>query len=108
MADGRWDRLAADLMAAGIEGRLDEKPYTEMRRGRPHSGIARSITVKVPGRGLVTVSDRYWTKNPDLWLGWTVCAEGTDSITVGRPSSPIKNRGSVVNDVRSALARLGA
>lgn len=108
MDQDRWDRLAQALKDAGFEGRLDRKPYTEQYRGRVRSGLSCSITITVPGKGLITVSDKYYAKNLDVWLGWTVCAEGLDSITRGRDSYAIKNRSSVVNDVRAAVKRLGA
>jgi hypothetical protein len=105
---GRWDRLAADLTAAGTPAEVDEQPYFESVRGRGHSGIARSITVQVPGKGSVTITDKWWAKNTEIWLGWTVYAEGLDSIIVGRPSWGSKKRGETVTAVKAALARLGA
>lgn len=108
MPESRWDRLAADLRDAGFEPRLDERPYSETYRGRPRHGVSRSITFMIPGLGTVTVSDKWWSKNPDTWLGWTVCAEDREGITIGQPSWGNKNRSATVHEVREAFKRLGA
>jgi len=105
---GRWDRLAADLTAAGLDATIDAKTYQESYRGRVVRGVSRSITIQVPGKGLVTVSDKYWVKNLDVWLGWTVCAEDAEGITLGRPSWASKKRSETVTAVREALAKLAA
>jgi hypothetical protein len=105
MTDGRWDRLAADLTAAGLDATIDAKPYQEIYLGRVRSGVTRSITFQLPGKGLVTVSDAWWSKNPEIWLGWEVTAEDTGSIVQGRPAHS-KKRGETVAAVRTAIARL--
>lgn len=108
MAEGRWGRLVQDLTEAGFAPRLDEKPYSEIYRGRPRHGVSRSVTIQLPGKGLVTVSDKHWAKNIDVWLGYEVCAEDRDGIIIGRPPRASKNRGETVTAVREALTRLGA
>lgn len=107
MTSPRWDKLAADLTAAGFTAKVDERPYSEIDRGRVRSGVSRSITVSVPGKGLVTVSDSWWHKNPEIWLGWEITAEDAESIVQGRPVHS-KKRGEVVTAVRTAFARLAA
>ena len=108
MTDGRWDRLAADLTEAGLDAKIEAKPYQEICLGRVRSGITRSITIRVPGKGLVEVSDKWWVKNPGTWLGWTVNAENTESFLVGCAPRASKNRRETVTAVKTALARLGA
>jgi hypothetical protein len=108
MPEGRWGRLAADLRAAGFEVRLDEKPYSEIYRGRARHGVTISVTYRVPGKGLVVAHDIWWNKNPDVWVGWEVYAEGTDSIVVGGPSRWSKKRSEVVTAFRSAVSMLGS
>ena len=103
-APNRWDRLAANLAAAGIPARIDARPYQEMRRGRPASGVSKSITLRHPAGGLVTIGDRWWNKNPDKWVGWEVCREDAEGITLGRPSRWSKKRGEVVAAVRERLS----
>jgi len=105
---GRWDRLAADLTEAGFNAKVDAKPYQDIYLGRPRCGFTRSITLRVPGRGLVEISDKWWVKNPDIWVGWTVNAENTESFLVGCAPRASKNRRETVTAVKAALARLGA
>jgi hypothetical protein len=102
MSRARWDRLAADLAAAGIEARVDELPYTEELRGRRVSGVTRSITLRHPAGGLVEVSDQWWARNPDTWLGWTVTREGADSI-IRAEQRRLTKRSLVLAAVKSML-----
>lgn len=98
----RWDRLAADLAAAGIAARLDAIPFQEIRRGRVASGVSKSITIKHPRGGLVMIHDVHWNKNPDVWVGWEVYREDAESITQGRPSRWSKKRSEVVAAAQAA------
>lgn len=100
----RWDRLAADLAAAGIDARIDSLPYAEDRHGRVVHGVSRSAFIRHPDGGSVEINDRYWAKNPDVWLGWEIVRIGADSITIGRPSRATKNRSEVVQAAREKLA----
>lgn len=88
MSEGRWDRLAADLKTAGFDVKVDTLPYP--------GGISRSITVIIPGKGLVAITDAWWRKNLDVWIGWQVTAENTGSIIIGRPSRTSKKRSETV------------
>lgn len=99
----RWDRLVADLAGAGVEARLDEKPYAEEVYGRVRHGVSRSITLRHPGGGLVVVGDAWWRKNADVWIGWQVWVEGPDSF-VRRTWPLTKKRSEVVTAVCEALA----
>ena len=76
----RWDRLTADLAAAGVDVKVDERPYAEAVYGRVTHGVSRTITIRRPGRGVVTISDVYARRNASKWLGWHVVAENADSI----------------------------
>jgi hypothetical protein len=102
----RWDRLAADLRAAGFDVRVDARPYTESVRGRARHGTSYSITYRVRGKGLVSIHDGRWSKNPDVWTGYQVSAEDADSITIGRPRFGLKKRSETVATFRLALANV--
>ena len=97
MAEGRWDRLAADLKAAGFDGKVDETTCP--------GGITRRIHFQVKGAGLVVIHDTWWRKNRDVWTGWQVWAEGTDSIVV-REFRASKKRSETVTAFRAALAAI--
>lgn len=103
--EDRWDRLAADLAAAGVPARVDRLPYSEIYRGRPRSGVSSSITILVRGWGTVDVRDKWWNKNPDKWVGWEVSAADTEGIDRGRAARWTKKRSEVVTAV---LARMPA
>lgn len=104
MAETRWDRLAADLKAAGFEITVDARAYQGDRPGK--GGITRSITLLVPGKGLVQISDAWWRKNPEIWIGWEVSASNADDIVItGRPKLS-KKRSETVAAFKAALARL--
>lgn len=94
MTEDRWDRLVQSLAAAGVEARLDQRPY----RG----GITKSISIRLAD-GLVEIHDKWWRKNDTVWIGWQVHAEGRDSI-VRRTWSLTKKRGEVVASVLEARA----
>jgi hypothetical protein len=96
MSEGRWEKLAQDLRDAGFDVRIDAHPYSESYRGRVVHGISRSISFRVPGRGMVTVHDKQWNKNPDVWVGYEVCAENRDGIIIGRASRWTKKRSEAV------------
>lgn len=99
----RWSRLAADLTELGVEVRVTEQSYTQELYGRVQHGVSRSITFRHQGGGLVEVHDKWWRKNPDVWIGWQVHVENCDSIEVQH--WPItKKRSEVVAAVRDALA----
>lgn len=104
MSEDRWDRLTADLIAAGIDARLDATPYQEMRHGRPVHGVSKSVTVEHPA-GLVIVHDIWSRRNMDTWLGWEVYRENRQSIVQGRPSRWTKKRSEVVTAVQAALTQ---
>ena len=108
MSSARWERLAEDLRAAGFDVRLDAKAYQQTYRGRPESGVSYSVFFKIPGKGAVGICDKWWTKNPGKWVGWEVWAEGTDSITIGRPSRWTKKYSEAVEAFRAAVKTVEA
>ena len=99
----RWDRLAADLAAAGVTARIDRKAYTETRYGRVVSGVSSSIFIRHPDGGSVEIDDKH--SRGGKWYGWTVSRTGADSITIGRPTWGTRKRSEVVAAVLAALAR---
>ena len=97
----RWDRLAADLAAAGIEARLDRRPYVQERYGRIEHGVSSSIFIRHPHGGSVEISEKYGRGGK--WYGWTVVRTGADSITIGRPTWAQAKRSVTVAAVRTAM-----
>ncbi len=80
----RWERLAGDLAGAGVEARVFERALVESRWGRVVHGVSRSITIRLADGGLVEVHDQWWSKSPDVWVGWAVTRSDRSSITKGR------------------------
>src|SRR5439155_20285974 len=87
----RWERLVDTLAEAGISARVD--------RGRERSDIC----LRADDSHLVIVHDTWWRKNPDVWTGWEVYVEGSDSITT-RTYPRTKKRGEVRRNVEDAFA----
>lgn len=99
----RWDRLAADLAAAGVEGRVVSRAFSEVRRGRAVHGVTRYWTARLPAGGSVEVHDKWWRKNLDVWVGWQVHREDREGIE--QDTAPLtKNRSEVVASVVAMLA----
>lgn len=99
----RWGRLVADLAAAGIAATIDENSYAESLHGRPRFGVSRSVTIHRPGTGNVRIADRWWNKNPDVWVGWEVWTEDREGI-VTRSWRWTKKRSEVIAAVREVMA----
>lgn len=95
MTAERWDRLAASLADAGITATVSPRPYP--------GGVSYSITLRRPDGHLVEIHDRWWRKNPAVWIGWQVHLEGRDSIVI-RDWPVTKKRSEVVAAVKAALA----
>ena len=102
MSAARWQRLADDLAAAGVEASVHAKPYAESVYGRVRHGVSRSITLLHPVSGIVAIADQQWRKNPDVWVGWQVSREGRDSIVI-RTWPISKKRSDVVAHVLEAI-----
>jgi hypothetical protein len=102
MSETRWDQLAADLRAAGVQARLDQRPYTQAVYGRVEHGVSRSIFIRHPQGGSVEISDKYGRGGK--WYGWTVTRVGADSIVIGRDSWGTTKRSEVVATVLERMA----
>jgi len=100
----RWDRLAADLAAAGIQGRIDRKPWQGTEYGRVVHGVSSSIWIAVPGKGGVSISDKYGRGGK--WYGFSVTAEDREGIVVGRFGWAQPKRSVAVTEAQAALGRL--
>lgn len=100
----RWDRLAADLAAAGIDARLDRRRYVQAERSRIVNGVSSSIFIRHPQGGSVEIDDKHGRGGK--WYGWTVTRTGADSITIGRPTWGTTKRSEVVAAVRTALREI--
>lgn len=103
----RWERLEADLAAAGIPVTVDAKPYAESSYGRVRHGVSRSITQRLADGRLVHVRDQQWRKNADVWVGWCVSVDAPNGI-VARTWPATKIRSQVVAAMREATATEGA
>jgi hypothetical protein len=101
VSEQRWARLADDLKAGGVKVKIDEKSYSESVHGRVAHGVERSITIRVP-HGVIEIADMRWTKNPDVWIGWSVTLVGRDDITVYEWRR-MKDRKDVLAAVAAAL-----
>ena len=99
MSAQRWERLRLALEEDDVEAAVVAKAYTEDRHGRVDHGVSRSITLRPASGWLIEVEDRWWSKNPDTWLGWVVTLSGPDSLTRGQ-TRPLKRRAEVVAAVR--------
>lgn len=97
----RWSRLAEEL--AALDPRVDERPYAESVRGRVEHGVTRSITFRHPAGGVVHIADRWWRKNPDVWVGWEVAREDREGMQL-RVFPLTKKRGDVARFVGEALS----
>ena len=103
MSAERWERLRAQLAEAGVDVRVDARSYAEAVYGRPRFGSSYSARAILPDGRHVTISDRWWRKNPDVWIGYEVVLEGADSIV--RRTWPLsKKRSEVVATVLEAVA----
>jgi hypothetical protein len=104
MSAARWVRLAADLNAAGVIAGLSEKSYSERVYGRVRHGISRSFTIDHPRGGVIEIDDGWWSKNPEVWIGWRVTHSGFDGIIVDQ-SRHTKRRSEVVSAVNAMLVQ---
>ena len=69
MSAARWERLRADLAAAGIETKISERAYADLVYGRVEHGVTRHIYIG-SGAGSIDIADR-WGRG-GKWYGWTV------------------------------------
>ena|ERR1044071_7219140 len=69
MSDSRWGRMSQTLAEAGIENKITERSYA--------GGVSRSIQVRINPTHILIVHDKWWTKNPDVWVGWSAYVENT-------------------------------
>lgn len=84
MSAQRWQRLRVALQEAGLEALIFETVLAEGRRGRAQHGVSRSITLRPAPGWLVEVSDLWWSKSPDAWLGWQVAVSDPQGIVRGQ------------------------
>lgn len=99
----RWDRLAATLADHGVAVTVDARPYSEAIYGRVRHGTSYGVTIRRRETGeRVCIRDRWWRKNPDVWIGWEVYAENAEGFLT-RAWPLTKKRSEVVANVRAAL-----
>ncbi len=86
MSSPRWDRLAADLHAAGHVVQVDHLPAAE---ASPDGEPAYSMTIAVPC-GTVEIRDAWHSAAPRLWIGWRARLVGPD-LEHGAPGGVIRS-----------------
>jgi len=101
-----WGRLAEDLKAAGFDVQVSTNPHGQVLHGGPNTYKIAFQVRDAAGQilGCVDVSDKYGRGGK--WYGWTVTAEGADSITIGRPTWAVQSRPEIVTSFRIAVATL--
>lgn len=90
----RWERLQADLQAAGIDVQIDATAYP--------GGIRRSISVRAANGNFIEVNDGWWRKNDNVWIGYGVYVSDRDDIVIGQRQG-LKKRSLVVAAVAAAM-----
>lgn len=94
MTAARWSRLVDSLGAEHIDATVTTRTYP--------GGTTRYIDWLMDDGSLISVHDKWWRKNDDVWIGWQVHIENSDS-TVTRTWPITKKRGDVVAFVADAL-----
>jgi hypothetical protein len=93
----RWERLAARLTVAGIDAKLSQR-----------SGPG-AYFISIPAGDVnVEVHDKWWSKNPDVWIGWQVHTDNVRTMLSSRGSALTKKQSEVVAAVREELAKAAA
>ncbi len=103
MSSPRWDRLAADLHAAGHVVQVDKLPRGQVENEPAGYGSENlGMTIRVEA-GVVQIRDGWWRKNPKVWIGWQAWLENGDSIVV-RELQATKSRSAVVEFVTACAS----
>ena len=76
----RWDRLAAALTEAGLKPELRTHKFWGGTYHRPVEKTGYHIYLTAPDGGMITIGDRFWSKNPDVWVGYTAWREDREGI----------------------------
>lgn len=98
-AEARWDRLAADLAAAGVPCKVTARAYSQTEYGRVVHGVSRSIIIG-SGTGSIAVRDKFGRGGK--WYGYVADqqrADGCDELIIRRA---VTKRSEVVAAVLSA------
>lgn len=92
----RWDRVVESLRVACV-------PASVSSRSGNGYGVSYFISIPRPGGGSVEVHDKWWHRNPNVWIGYEVHAEDAEGIV--QHVWPItKNRAGIVSAVKEAMA----
>jgi hypothetical protein len=100
MSAERWQRLADDLTAAGVE-------HAWINTSTYPGGTSRYICWPSDDGSAVAIHDKWWNKNPDVWIGWQVHAENEDCILT-RQWPITKKRSEVLAAVQQAFNAVAA
>lgn len=102
MSSERWSRLQKTLADAGITIEVDSRGYQEMSRGRVQNGRSYSARIVLEDGRHITITDKWWRKNTDVWIGWAVIEEDTLGY-IARQRPLTKKRSEVVSSVQALL-----
>lgn len=99
-----WGRLAEDLKAAGFDVQVSTNPRGQVLYGGPDTYSIHHQVRDEDGKllGHVSVSDKYGRGGK--WYGWSVTAEGTDDLIIGRSSYAVRERPAIVTNFQAAVA----
>lgn len=99
-----WGRLAEDLKAAGFDVQVSTNPRGQVLSGGPDTYSIHYQVRDESGKllGHVSVSDKHGRGGK--WYGWSVTAEGTDDLIIGRPSYAVRPRPEIVANFEKAVA----
>lgn len=99
-----WGRLAEDLKAAGFDVQVSTNPRGQVLSGGPDTYSIHYQVRDEGGKllGHVSVNDKHGRGGK--WYGWSVTAEGTDDLIIGRPSYAVRPRPEIVTNFQAAVA----
>ena len=94
-AEGRWELLRESLVTLGVDVTIAARSSV--------NGSSHSIAVRpANAAAVVHVGDRWWSKNPEVWIGWEVFIQ-LDSTGLGRTWPISKSRLEVAKTFKLAL-----
>lgn len=96
MSNPRWERLKETLNKAGVEATIDSRSFP--------GGTSYSVTLGLGKPGwTVEVRDKWWRKNINVWIGWSVGVVDPEGVWV-REWPLTKKRSEVAAAVVAGLA----
>ena len=102
-----WNQLSDALTRAGIVNRLTTKTYWGGTYYRPIEKVGYNIDV-FAGNTLIQISDSWWRKNTNKWLGWKVTAVNRKTDFDIRNAQLVKNVDELVAVVAQMIEEASA